>query len=100
MLRRDGMDEYQINNLILDYKNAPKEFQVTKYWAEYEQRALDIVRTINLNELRSGKYPILSTFGFNDCIYSYHPNLPAWKSFLLKFVHNFILKDRKKINPP
>lgn len=88
------MDEQRISNLILDYKNAPKEFQVTQYWAEYEKGVLDILRAINLSELRSGKYPILSTFGFNDSIYNYHPNLPTWKRLLLKFVHKFIIRDR------
>jgi putative sugar O-methyltransferase len=44
--------------------------------------------------LRSGKYPILATFGFSDAVYVYHLNLPLWKKAILKLIHRYLIKNR------
>ena len=88
------MDNNKINKLLKAYKDAPKEFQVTSYWASYEKNVIEIINNIDFDELRSGKYPVLTTFGFNDAVNSYHPNLPLWQKIILKFIHNSIIKDR------
>lgn len=88
-MRRD-----RLRYLLHAYRNAPKEFHVTGYWDSYEKRILDTVYSIDLSQLRSGKYPILGTFGFNDVIYTYHPNTPLWKKAILKFIHHYVIKNR------
>lgn len=84
----------KLNDLLQEYRNAPKEFHATRYWASYEKRILDTVCSIDLSQLRSGKYPILATFGFNDVIYTYHFNQPFLKKAILKFIHRYVIKDR------
>ena len=88
------MTRDKMNNLLQEYKDAPKEFHATSYWASYEERIIDTLCSINLSQLRSGKYPILATFGFNDVIYTYHSNLPFLKKTILKFIHRYVIKDR------
>jgi putative sugar O-methyltransferase len=87
-------DSLNMKELLKEYKNSPKEFHVTSYWASYEKRVLETISSIDIEQLRSGKYPVLATFGFNDAVYTYHPNLPLWKKIILKFIHRFIIKDR------
>lgn len=84
----------QLKELLEHYQNAPKEFQATNYWASYEKGILDSVKGMDFNQMRSGKYPILATFGFNDVIYTYHPSLPKIKKMILKFIHNFLFNKR------
>lgn len=81
-------------NLLYKYRKAPKEYQATSYWDSYEKLILDVVNSLDLSQLRSGKYPILATFGFNDVVYTYHPNTPLWKNAILKFIHRYIIKNR------
>ena len=64
------METETLSNLIKEYRNAPKEFQATSYWDSYENEILDTIPSIDLTQLRSGKYPILGTFGFYDEILS------------------------------
>jgi putative sugar O-methyltransferase len=84
-----------LNDLLQAYKNAPQEFHATSYWQSYEKDILDTVRSIDLSQLRSGKYRILGTFGFNDVMYTYPPKLPFWKKAILKFIHRQVIKDRR-----
>lgn len=88
------MEKENLKDLLQEYRNAPEEFHMTSYWDSYQERILDTVFSIDLSQLRSGKYPILATFGFNDVIYTYHPNVPFWKNIILKFIHNFLIRDR------
>lgn len=87
------MDTQKLKNLLKKYKSAPKEFHVTSYWSAYEKSVIDTISTIDINELRSGKYPILHTFGFSDVKYI-HGQRPSLKKLFIQFLHNFILKDR------
>lgn len=88
------MDTDRLQRLLQEHRQAPEEFQVTGYWDSYEKQILDTIYSINLNELRSGKYPILATFGFNDVLHTYHPNMPLWKKSSFKFIHRHVLKNR------
>lgn len=88
------METNTLKNILQEYRNAPKEFHATSYWDSYEKGLLDTVHSIDLSQLRSGKYPILATFGFSDVIYSYHPNLPFWKKAILKFIHRYLIMNR------
>lgn len=55
-----------LKDLIDAYEAAPEEFQATAYWQTYKKPILNALENIDLNELRSGKYPILASFGFNE----------------------------------
>ncbi len=88
------MKKDNLKDLLQEYRNAPKEFHVTSYWESYQRRTIDTVYSIDLSQLRSGKYPILATFGFNDVIYTYHPNLPFLKKAIRKFIHRHLIKDK------
>ena len=84
----------KLSNLLHAYQSAPDEFLATSYWRSYEKSLLKTISAIDIDQLRSGKYPILATFGFNDVVYTYHPSLPAWKKMMLKIIHNVLIKDR------
>ncbi len=88
------MKSAKLKELLRRYKSASSEYHATSYWDAYEKTILETIDSMDMNQLRSGKYPILATFGFNDVIHLYHPNLSWIKKSMLKFVHNFILKDR------
>lgn len=81
------MDTSGLRELLEAYENAPREYHATRYWRAYHDRILAAVEALDVDQLRSGRYPILSTFGFNDTVYAYHPNLPLWKKAALKAVH-------------
>jgi putative sugar O-methyltransferase len=86
------MNRNKLTDLLEEYRNQPQEFQATSYWSSYESRILDTVNSLDFTQLRSGKYPILATFGFNDVKYTVHPNLPLWKKTFLKF-YRYLIKD-------
>ena len=88
------MDIKKLDALLEEYVKSPKEFQVANYWASYEKKIINVIRDMDFNHLRSGKYPILSTFGFIDGVYTYHPSLSFGKKFLLKFIQKYIIGDR------
>ena len=73
------MDIKKLDALLEEYVKSPKEFQVANYWASYEKKIINVIRDMDFNQLRSGKYPILSTFGFIDGVYTYHPSLSFGK---------------------
>jgi putative sugar O-methyltransferase len=88
------MENKQLRNLLDAYKKSDGFFQATSYWASYEESILKVISNIDFSEIRSGKYPILATFGFNDVIYTYHTKVPFHINLALKFIHNFIIKSR------
>lgn len=44
--------------------------------------------------IRSGRYPVLSSFGFNDIDFNYNRSWPAWLRFALRLFHARVLKNR------
>ena len=64
-------DIQRLSNLLNAYRAAPEEFQATSYWEAYEQEILSTIDALDPDKLRSGRYKILSTFGFNDTVYSW-----------------------------
>jgi len=84
----------RLSNLISAYKKSDGIYHATLYWNTYEQEILETINKIDINELRSGKYPILATFGFNDVVYTYHPYMPLWKKITFKFIHKHLIKNR------
>lgn len=84
----------KLENLFKKYRGAPREYQATSYWGAYETRIVDAIRSLDTSQLRSGKYPILSTFGIGDAVYMYHANMLLLKKLLLKFIHRYIINNR------
>ena len=84
-----------LGNLVRGYRNAPAEFQATSYWDAYETEILETIPSIDLGQMRSGKYPILGTFGFHDETYHLHPNMPRWQKVPLKALHRYVFRDRR-----
>lgn len=65
------METGLLDKLIDSYKKAPKEFQATKYWDSKEHAVIQAIRDLSPAELRSGKFPILYTFGFNEFVFNH-----------------------------
>lgn len=92
------MDTTELHELMGAYRAAPVEFQATTYWQAYEKRMLDAVAEADFNQLRSGKYPILATFGFNDVAYFRHPNLPLLRR-LRRALFHWLVAGKRWIMP-
>lgn len=88
------MKSKQLDELLQAYRNAPQEFQATRYWASYEKRILDAIAALELDQLRSGQYPILRTFGFNDVVFPDYSQFPIWQRGMLKWFHRDVLRNR------
>ena len=89
------MQTTTLTNLVDGYRCAPKEFQATTYWDAYEREILETIPSIDLRQMRSGRYPILGTFGFHDETYHLHPNMPRWQKVPLKALHRYVFRDRR-----
>lgn len=87
----------QLDQLYAAYQKAPEIFHVSRYWRAYEQKILDEVKTADIRELRSGKYPLFSTFGFNDLVYNYHPTMPAYVREARKLVRKLFIENRASL---
>ncbi|MCB1101273.1 MAG: putative sugar O-methyltransferase [Kiritimatiellae bacterium] len=79
--------------LIKAYDAAPQQYHATAYWQSYEKRLMDQVASIDVNQLRSGRYPILTPFGFHDTCYHIHPTWPWYKQVFVKFIRKYLGRD-------
>ena len=86
-----------LEKLNAAYRNAPEIFQAGRYWKSYEEQIIDEVSSADLSELRSGKYPIFSTFGFNDLVYNYHPRMPFYIKFMRQLVRRLFIDNRASL---
>lgn len=86
-----------LDKLYDAYQKAPEIFHVSRYWRAYEQKILNEVKTADIQELRSGKYPLFSTFGFNDLVYNYHPTMPAYVREARKLVRKLFIDNRASL---
>ena len=88
------MDTTELSRLLEAYRQAPPEFHATRYWQTYEKPLLEALAAMDFDRMRSGRYPILATFGFNDTVYFNHPNLSWWKRFTRGLVHRWASRKR------
>src|SRR5690348_1641680 len=88
------METDKLENLLQKYRTAPPQYRATSYWEAYDKRIVAAIRSLDVSQLRSGKYPILATFGIGDAVYMYHANMHSLKKALLKFVHRYIINSR------
>lgn len=86
-----------LDKLYQAYDNAPEIFHASRYWRAYEKKIINEVRNTDLNELRSGKYPIFTTFGFNDLVYYYHPTMPFYIKAIRKIVRSLFIDNRASL---
>lgn len=77
---------HEISKLVEEYNQSPKIFHAGRYWKAYEAKIIKEIKRSDINELRSGKYPIFGTFGFNERVYNYHPNQAIYKKLFLKTI--------------
>lgn len=77
-------DNQRLSNLLHAYRAAPEEFQATRYWETYEKEILETIEALEPDKLRSGRYKILSTFGFNDFVYSWQGKSSALERSVLR----------------
>lgn len=78
--------------LISEYRNAPELFKAGRYWQEYEEKIINQIKSVDLNQLRSGKYPVFATFGFNEAVYHYRHDSSVLSLAYKKFVRKFLLR--------
>lgn len=86
-----------LDKLYQAYDNAPEAFHASRYWRAYENQIIDQVKNADLNDLRSGKYPIFSTFGFNDLVYYYHPTMPFYVKAIRKLIRKLFIDNRASL---
>ena len=86
-----------LDKLNTAYRQAPEIFQAGRYWKAYEDQITDEVKQTDLSELRSGKYPIFTTFGFNDLVYHYHPRMPFYVKFIRQSVRKLFIDNRASL---
>ena len=88
------LDITKLERLLAEYRVAPPEFQATSYWEAYEAELIEVVRSLDVQQLRAGRHQILGAFGFWDSRYFYEYTRSFWKNAVLKFVHRYIIRDR------
>ncbi len=87
----------ELTKLIEEYNKSPEIFQAGRYWKAYENRIINEIRKADIEELRSGKYPIFATFGFNETVYFYHPSQPFYKKIIQKIIRYFFITDKHNL---
>lgn len=86
-----------LDKLYQAYDSAPEVFHASRYWRAYETKIINEVKNADLNELRSGKYPIFTTFGFNDLVYYYHPTMPLYVRTIRKLIRKLFIDNRASL---
>lgn len=81
---KNPADIQRLSNLLHAYRVAPEAFQATRYWEAYEKEILSTIDALEPENLRSGRYKILATFGFNDTVYSWQGKSSAIERALLR----------------
>jgi putative sugar O-methyltransferase len=90
-------DINHLDKLYNAYSNAPEIFHAGRYWKAYEAKIIEEIKNADLGELRSGKYPIFTTFGFNDLVYYYHPTMPFYIREARKLVRKLFIDNRASL---
>ena len=83
-----------LNKLIEAYNKAPEIFQAGRYWKNYEDEIINEIKKANFTQLKSGKYPIFSTFGFAELIYNSLPNMPLPNRLAKQFFRKLFISDK------
>ena len=88
------MEIKNLDNLINSYKKSPTIFHAGRYWQSYEDKIYKEIQKADVNQLRSGRYPIFGTFGFSESVYHYHPNSNFFIKLMKKIIRKYIISNR------
>ena len=80
--------------LLEEYNKAPEIFQAGRYWKGYEEYIVREIQRADINQLRSGNYPIFGTFGFSESVYHYHPQMPFYLKLIKKTVRTLFITNK------
>ncbi len=83
-----------LRKLLEKYYNAPEIYQAGRYWKTYEQQIIQEIESADINQLRSGDYPIFGTFGFTESVYNYHPKMPIHQKVARKIIRKLFVTNR------
>ena len=83
-----------LDNLLKEYKNAPEIFQAGRYWKAYEDKIANEIKSADIEQLRSGKYPIFGTFGFCESVYNYSYNMPLLTKGIKKIIRKLFITNK------
>ncbi|HEY3371455.1 MAG TPA: putative sugar O-methyltransferase [Prolixibacteraceae bacterium] len=83
-----------LDKLIKEYKNAPEIFQAGRYWKAYEDKIASEIKSADIEQLRSGKYPIFGTFGFCESVYNYSINMPLHTKVIKKIIRKLFISNK------
>ena len=83
-----------LDNLLKEYKNAPEIFQAGRYWKAYEDKIASEIKSADIEQLRSGKYPIFGTFGFCESVYNYSYNMPFHTKVIKKIIRKLFITNK------
>jgi len=90
-----SQDVKHLNLLLNRYNEAPEIFKAGRYWEAYERKIVDELYKVDLTQMRSGRYPLFATFGFNESVYHYRHDAPFVRTLYQKFVRKFIIRNSK-----
>lgn len=71
------IDQEALATLDREYSKAEPIYRATRYWQRHIDKMQPMVAAIDPRELESGRYPILSTFGFGGNPYLKLPERPS-----------------------
>lgn len=83
-----------LDKLIKEYKEAPEIFQAGRYWKAYEDKIAGEIKSADIEQLRSGKYPIFGTFGFCESVYNYNFNMPFHTKVIKKVIRQLFITNK------
>ncbi len=84
----------RLSLLLEEYRKAPEIFQAGRYWKTYEARIIREIEKSDINQLRSGKYPIFGTFGFSESVYHYHPQVPFYTKLAKQAIRSLFITNK------
>lgn len=87
------MELTHLQNLVDRYEASPKEYHATRYWQAYKEPVMRTIKSMDLNDLRSDRYPFLAGFGFNESIYRRIDLKTRLRSLGVAFRHLFMRKQ-------
>jgi putative sugar O-methyltransferase len=83
-----------LDRQLEEYNKAPEIFQAGRYWKAYEAKIVNEIKSADIEQLRSGKYPIFGTFGFSESVYNYSFNMPFYTKLAKKIIRKLFITNK------
>lgn len=87
----------ELKALLKEYEKAPEIFQAGRYWKAYEDKIIKEIEKADLQNLRSGSYPVFGTFGFGEAVYFYPTEMPFYKKIIFKTIRKLFITNKHKL---